>query len=87
LPDNFHQTTQLYIPEEGTLHNNRCENLKSYNFTLVFLSIIRNEEELWDCLYFEKLRNETIFLPSKQFSQLVQIFPAVLKWLYGFSLL
>jgi hypothetical protein len=24
------QTTRRYIPEDGTLHNRRCENLKSY---------------------------------------------------------
>jgi hypothetical protein len=24
-------TTQRYIPEDGTLHNHRCENLISYN--------------------------------------------------------
>jgi hypothetical protein len=23
--------TRRYIPEDGTLHNHRCENLKSYN--------------------------------------------------------
>jgi hypothetical protein len=26
------RTTQRCIPEDGTLHNHRCENLKSYNF-------------------------------------------------------
>jgi hypothetical protein len=26
----FQRTTQRYIPEESTLHNHRCENLKSY---------------------------------------------------------
>jgi hypothetical protein len=25
----FQRTTQRYIPEDGTLHNIRCENLKS----------------------------------------------------------
>jgi hypothetical protein len=24
------QTTRLYIQEDGTLHNHRCEDLKSY---------------------------------------------------------
>jgi hypothetical protein len=24
------RTTPRYIPEDGTLHNHRCENLKSY---------------------------------------------------------
>jgi hypothetical protein len=28
------QTTRRYIPEDGTLHNHRCENLKFY-FTCV----------------------------------------------------
>jgi hypothetical protein len=26
----FHRTTRRYIPEDSTLHNHRCENLKSY---------------------------------------------------------
>jgi hypothetical protein len=26
----FQQTTWRYIPEASTLHNHRCENLKSY---------------------------------------------------------
>jgi hypothetical protein len=26
----FQQTTRRYIPEDSTLHNHRCENLKSY---------------------------------------------------------
>jgi hypothetical protein len=26
----FQRTTWHYIPEDGTLHNHRCENLKSY---------------------------------------------------------
>jgi hypothetical protein len=25
------QTTRHHIPEDDTLHNHRCENLKSYN--------------------------------------------------------
>jgi hypothetical protein len=28
---NFQRTTRRYIPEDSTLHNHRCENLKSYN--------------------------------------------------------
>jgi hypothetical protein len=27
------RTTQRYIPEDRTLHNHRCENLKSYMLT------------------------------------------------------
>jgi hypothetical protein len=26
----FQRTTRRYIPEDRTLHNHRCENLKSY---------------------------------------------------------
>jgi hypothetical protein len=26
----FQRTTRRYIPEDSTLHNHRCENLKSY---------------------------------------------------------
>jgi hypothetical protein len=28
----FQRTTRRYISEDGTLHNHRCENLKSYKF-------------------------------------------------------
>jgi hypothetical protein len=37
MPVDFQQTTWCYIPEDSTLHNHHCENLKSYiqkNFTL-----------------------------------------------------
>jgi hypothetical protein len=27
---NTQRTTRRYIPEDGTLHNQRCESLKSY---------------------------------------------------------
>jgi hypothetical protein len=27
----FQLTTQRYIPEDNTLHNHHCKNLKSYN--------------------------------------------------------
>jgi hypothetical protein len=30
----FQRTTRRYIPEDRTLHNHRCENLKSYLWTL-----------------------------------------------------
>jgi hypothetical protein len=26
----FHRSTRRYIPEDGTLHNHHCENIKSY---------------------------------------------------------
>jgi hypothetical protein len=29
------QTARRYIPEDGTLHNLHCENLKSYNALFV----------------------------------------------------
>jgi hypothetical protein len=32
----FQRTTRRYIPEDRTLHNYRCENLKSYNTVTVF---------------------------------------------------
>jgi hypothetical protein len=31
------QTTRRYIPKDDTLHNHRCENLKSYVFCIVAL--------------------------------------------------
>jgi hypothetical protein len=31
-PADFQRTTRRYIPEDGTLHNHRCENLNSYIF-------------------------------------------------------
>jgi hypothetical protein len=34
----FQQTTQHYNPEDSTLHNDRCENLKSYFTTFFILS-------------------------------------------------
>jgi hypothetical protein len=33
------RTTQRYIPEDGTLHNHRCENLKSCTEAGMFLFI------------------------------------------------
>jgi hypothetical protein len=30
---NFQRTTRRYISEDSTLHNHRCENLKSFNKT------------------------------------------------------
>jgi hypothetical protein len=34
----FQRTTQRYIPEHSTLHNRRCENLKSYGSYGCFIS-------------------------------------------------
>jgi hypothetical protein len=33
-------TKRRYIPEYGTLHNHRCDNLKSYNKIVVELHIV-----------------------------------------------
>jgi hypothetical protein len=38
----FQRTTRRYTPEDSTLYNNRCENLKSYAFKFVFT---------WACIY------------------------------------
>jgi hypothetical protein len=35
----FQRTTQCYIPEDSTLHNHRCENLKSYIRNILYYSI------------------------------------------------
>jgi hypothetical protein len=37
-PLDSEQTTLCYIPEDGTLQNYRCENLKSYNVFRVSLN-------------------------------------------------
>jgi hypothetical protein len=34
---NFRRTTRRYIPEEGTLHNHRFENFKSYTAVRIFI--------------------------------------------------
>jgi hypothetical protein len=33
---NQHGSRWRYIPEDGTLHNHGCENLKSYKYTARF---------------------------------------------------
>jgi hypothetical protein len=30
------RTTRRHIPEEDTLHNHRCENLKSYKYIIAY---------------------------------------------------
>jgi hypothetical protein len=35
LPAVFQRTTRRYVPEDKTLRNYRCENLKSYKYPLV----------------------------------------------------
>jgi hypothetical protein len=37
----FHRTTRRYIPEDRTLYNHGCENLKSY-ITLAYIAV-RNQ--------------------------------------------
>jgi hypothetical protein len=32
----FHQTTRRYIPEDRTLHNRRCQNVRSYKTNIIF---------------------------------------------------
>jgi hypothetical protein len=34
-PSDFQRTTLRCIPEDSTLHNHRCENLKSYSQDIV----------------------------------------------------
>jgi hypothetical protein len=46
------QTTWRHIPEDDTLHNHRCENLKSYISILLFVKIRNlNCTCLWKILY------------------------------------
>jgi hypothetical protein len=42
------RTTRRYIPEDKTLHNHRCEDLKSYNIVLV--SVRRFVRRISPCL-------------------------------------
>jgi hypothetical protein len=35
MPVDFQHTTRRYIPENRTLPNHRCENLKSYKYELI----------------------------------------------------
>jgi hypothetical protein len=63
-------TTRRYIPEDGTLHNHRCENLKSYIAEIRFLrlgpgftfhALNRNAEirnQLYVCNLKEKMGTE-----------------------------
>jgi hypothetical protein len=39
----FQRTTPNYIPEDRTIHNHQCENLKSYIFTQYFGKVITYE--------------------------------------------
>jgi hypothetical protein len=46
----FQRNTRRYIPEDGTLHNHRCENLKSYTgiytirYTVMLERLVRRNE-------------------------------------------
>jgi hypothetical protein len=70
--DTFQRTARRYIPEDGTLYNRRCENLKSYNMVLfneVVLSCkatsrIRIANYIfYTCYYCEnKLRRQWFFI-------------------------
>jgi uncharacterized membrane protein YciS (DUF1049 family) len=44
----FHQTTRRYIPEDGTLHNHRCDNLKSYmKISGMWLRVVWYKYTVW----------------------------------------
>jgi hypothetical protein len=45
---NFQRTTRRYIPEDSTLHNYRCENLKSYVSKFEFPTAIWIPEVCWN---------------------------------------
>jgi hypothetical protein len=36
VKNDFQRTTRYYIPGDRTIHNHRCENLKSYNYSNCF---------------------------------------------------
>jgi hypothetical protein len=40
------RNTRRYIPEDNTLHNHRCENLKSYTISVIVWFILKNKYEL-----------------------------------------
>jgi hypothetical protein len=42
---NTQRTTRRYIPEDGTLHNHRCENIKPYK---IFRNLSGDTEENHD---------------------------------------
>jgi hypothetical protein len=39
------RTTRRYIPDDGTLHNHRCENLKSY--TIIYFHVGFHTDSSW----------------------------------------
>jgi hypothetical protein len=48
--DDTQRTTWRYIPEDGTLHNHRCENAKSYNMALARSSNLTDNCDLFHSL-------------------------------------
>jgi hypothetical protein len=38
----YDAVSRRHIPEDDTLHNHRCENLKSYEVIFVFIAVIRH---------------------------------------------
>jgi hypothetical protein len=46
---NFQLTTRRYISEDRTLHNHRCDNLKSYN-TAVDIGSLHNLQNKWNMI-------------------------------------
>jgi signal-transduction protein with cAMP-binding, CBS, and nucleotidyltransferase domain len=47
----FQRTTRRYIPEDRTLHDHRCENLKSYISVAYFRDDDRTIDEEWNVKY------------------------------------
>jgi hypothetical protein len=45
------RTTRRYIPEDGTLHNHRCENLESYSVCSILQHIIVNASKIYETKY------------------------------------
>jgi hypothetical protein len=43
------RSTGRYIPEDGTLHNHLCENLKSYNTVNMLIKGISNRQVDSEC--------------------------------------
>jgi hypothetical protein len=41
-PVDTQRTTRRYIPEDGTLHNHRCENLISYKVNTFEIPVVRS---------------------------------------------
>jgi hypothetical protein len=50
-PVDAQRTTRRYIPEDSTLHNHRCENLKSYKMnTYLWSTIFLVGDKKCDCV-------------------------------------